>query len=157
MDKHKCKSNRDSTREKQPSKVKRFMRKTLPVAEAALSVALLTGAVSGCERSYGRQGCGDAYEDFVQDLPMNEGDTVSVGNITVRLTEITDSEIKYDFLCGGEVIASNSRSRDCFYDPEATVALQTDFEGFTVLILQDNADFENKKVDLTIIVAPTVG
>ena len=155
IDKHKCKSNRDKTEDKQPSKLKKFMRKTLPVAEAALSVALITGAVSGCEKSYGRQSCGDAYEDIVRDLPMNEGDEVSVGNITVRLSEITDSEIRYDFLCGGEVIASNSRSRDFFYDPETTVALQTDFEGFTVLILQENADFENKKVDLTIIVAPT--
>ena len=77
-----------------------------------------------------------------------------MGNITVRLAEINDSEIKYDFLCAGEVIGSNSRSRDFFYDPEATVALQTDFEGFTVLILHENADFENKKVDLTIIVSP---
>ena len=85
---------------------------------------------------------------------MNEGDEVTVGNITVRLAEINDSEIKYDFLCAGEVIGSNSRSRDFFYDPEATVALQTDFEGFTVLILHENADFENKKVDLTIIVSP---
>ncbi len=155
MDKHKCKSSSDETREK-PSKIQKFMRKTLPIAEAALSVALIAGAVSGCEKSYGRQGCGDVYEDFVQDRPTTEGDEVSVGNITVRLTEITDTEIKYDFLCGGEVIASNSRSRDFFYDPEATVALQTDFEGFTVLILQDNADFENKSVDLTIIVSPTV-
>ena len=83
---------------KKPSKVKRFMKKALPIAEAALSVALVSGIVSGCERSYSRQSCADVYEDLVRDRPTNEGDEITVGGITVRLTEMTDTEIKYDFL-----------------------------------------------------------
>ena len=51
------------------SKAKRFMKKALPVAEAALSVALVSGIVSGCEKSYSRQSCADVYEDFVSDRP----------------------------------------------------------------------------------------
>jgi len=151
-DKHIPKSRSDKN--EKHSKLKRLMKKTLPVAEAALSIGLVAGIAAGCERSYSRQGCGEAYEDFVQDRPMSEGDEVTVGNVTVRVTEINEREVRYDFLCGGEVIGSNSRTRDYFHDPEATVALQTDFEGFTILILHEDADFANKRLNLTVILSP---